>query len=54
MGIQKRRSKKSSRIRQGRRNERFISGADVLADAAERMGDGRLRISRKRPNAGSR
>jgi len=34
-------------VRQLIREEPFITGADVLADAAGRMGDSRLRISRK-------
>jgi hypothetical protein len=29
------------------REEPFVSGADVLVDAARRMGDVRLRVSRK-------
>jgi hypothetical protein len=39
--------KKATYVRQLIREEPFVSGADVLADAAERMGDVRLRISRK-------
>jgi hypothetical protein len=39
--------KKATYVRQLIRDERFITGADVLADAARRMGDARLRIARK-------
>jgi hypothetical protein len=39
--------KKATFVRQLIREEPFITGADVLADAARRMGDSRLRISRK-------
>lgn len=39
--------KKATYVRQLIREEPFITGADVLADAARRMGDARLRISRK-------
>jgi hypothetical protein len=39
--------KKATYVRQLIREEPFITGADVLADAAGRMGDSRLRISRK-------
>ena len=39
--------KKATYVRQLIREEPFITGADVLADAARRMGDSRLRISRK-------
>jgi hypothetical protein len=54
MGIHKAPNKKSARIRRNR-EERLVSGADVLANAAERMGDRHLRISsRKRRNTGSR
>jgi hypothetical protein len=39
--------KKATYVRQLIRDEPFVTGADVLADAAKRMGDSRLRISRK-------
>jgi hypothetical protein len=39
--------KKATYVRQLIREEPFITGADVLADATRRMGDSRLRISRK-------
>jgi hypothetical protein len=39
--------KKATYVRHLIREEPFITGADVLADAAGRMGDSRLRISRK-------
>jgi hypothetical protein len=39
--------KKATYVRQLIREEPFITGADILADAARRMGDSRLRISRK-------
>ena len=39
--------KKATYVRQLIREESFVSGADVLVDAAQRMGDPRLRISRK-------
>jgi hypothetical protein len=39
--------KKATFVRQLIREEPFVTGADVLVDAARRMGDGRLRISRK-------
>jgi hypothetical protein len=52
MGYHKAPIKKSARIRKPIREDRFVTGADVLADAA--MGDSRLRISRKRRNTGSR
>jgi hypothetical protein len=39
--------KKATYVRQLIREEPFVSGADVLVDAAQRMGDMRLRISRK-------
>jgi hypothetical protein len=39
--------KKATYVRQLIREEPFGTGADVLADAARRMGDSRLRISRK-------
>jgi hypothetical protein len=38
---------KATYVRQLIREEPFVTGADVLADAAKRMGDSRLRISRK-------
>ena len=40
--------KKATYVRQLIREEPFITAADVLADAARRAGDSRLRISRKR------
>jgi hypothetical protein len=39
--------KKAAFVRQLIRDEPFITGRDVLADAVTRMGDSRLRISRK-------
>ena len=39
--------KKATFVRQLIREEPFVTGADVLIDAAQRMGDARLRISRK-------
>ena len=39
--------KKVIYVRQLIREESFITGVDVLADVARRMGDARLRISRK-------
>ena len=39
--------KKATYVRQLIREEPFITAADVLADAARRTGDSRLRISRK-------
>ena len=39
--------KKATYVRQLIREEPFTTGADVLADSARRMGDSRLRISRK-------
>jgi hypothetical protein len=39
--------KKATYVRQLIREEPYITGADVLSDAARRMGDSRLRISRK-------
>ena len=39
--------KKATYVRQLIREEPFITWADVLVDAARRMGDSRLRISRK-------
>ena len=39
--------KKATYVRQLIREEPFVTAADVLADAEERMGDSRLRISRK-------
>jgi hypothetical protein len=39
--------KKATFVRQLIREEPFITAADVLADADRRMGDSRLRISRK-------
>lgn len=54
MGLQKAPIKKSARTQKPIQEERFVTGADVLADAAERIGDSRLFISRKRQNTGSR
>ncbi len=39
--------KKATFVRKLIREEPFVTGADVLVDAAHRMGDSRLRISRK-------
>jgi len=39
--------KKATFVRKLIREEPFVTGADVLVDAAQRMGDPRLRISRK-------
>jgi hypothetical protein len=39
--------KKATYVRHLIREEPFVTGADVLVDAAQRMGDLRLRISRK-------
>jgi hypothetical protein len=39
--------KKATYVRQLIREEPFVSGADVLVDAAQRMGDLHLRVSRK-------
>jgi hypothetical protein len=39
--------KKATFVRQLIREQPFATGADVLADAAKRMGDKRLRIARK-------
>jgi hypothetical protein len=39
--------KKATFVRQLIREEPFVSGADVLVDAAGRMGDVRLRVPRK-------
>jgi hypothetical protein len=39
--------KKATFVRKLIREEPFVTGADVLVDAAKRMGDPRLRISRK-------
>ena len=39
--------KKATFVRQLIREEPFINASDVLADATRRMGDTRLRISRK-------
>jgi len=41
------RIKRATYVRMLIREEPFITGADVLADAAKRMGDVRLRVSRK-------
>jgi hypothetical protein len=54
MGVHKAPIKKSVRGRKLIQEERYVSRADVLADAAERMGDSRLRISPKRRSTGSR
>ena len=40
-------SKRATYVRMLIREEPFVSGADVLVDAAKRMGDVRLRVSRK-------
>ncbi len=39
--------KKATYVRQLIREEPFVTGADVLVDSAQRMGDLRLRVSRK-------
>ena len=39
--------KKATYVRQLIREEPFVTASDVLEDAAQRMGDTRLRISRK-------
>jgi predicted DNA-binding protein len=39
--------KKATFVRQLIREEPFVTAGDVLADAEQRMGDVRLRISRK-------
>jgi hypothetical protein len=41
------RMKRSTYIRMLIREEPFVTAADVLADAPKRMGDIRLRVSRK-------
>jgi hypothetical protein len=41
------RMKRATYVRMLIREEPFVSGADVLVDAAKRMGDVRLRVSRK-------
>jgi hypothetical protein len=40
--------KKATFVRQLIREEPFVTGADVVKDAARRMGDARLRVSRIR------
>jgi hypothetical protein len=42
------RMKRSAYIRMLIRDEPLLTGADVLEDAAKRMGDARLRVSRKK------
>jgi hypothetical protein len=39
--------KKATYVRHLIREEPFVTGADVLIDSAQRMGDARLRVSRK-------
>ena len=39
--------KKATYVRQLIRDEPFVTGADVVADATQRMGDSRLRVRRK-------
>ena len=39
--------KKATFVRQLIREQPFITASDVLTDAAQRMGDSRLRISRR-------
>lgn len=39
--------KKATYVRQLIREQTFVRASDVLFDAAQRMGDSRLRISRK-------
>jgi hypothetical protein len=41
------RMKRATYVRMLIREEPFITGADVLADAPKRMGDLRLRVTRK-------
>jgi hypothetical protein len=41
------RMKRATYVRMLIREQPFVTGADVLADAVKRMGDERLRISRK-------
>jgi len=41
------RMKRATYVRMLIREEPFVNGADVLVDAAKRMGDVRLRVSRK-------
>jgi hypothetical protein len=43
--------KKATFVRQLIRDEPFVTAGDVLSDAAQRMGDTRLRISRKSSTA---
>ncbi len=43
--------KKATFVRQLIREEPFITGADVVQDAQQRMGDARLRVSRVRIRA---
>jgi hypothetical protein len=45
---------KSAFVRRLIREETFVTGADVLAEANQRMDDRSLRISRKKRNVGSR
>jgi hypothetical protein len=42
------RLKRATYVRMLIREEPFVSGADVLADAAKRMGDTRLRVRNSR------
>ena len=39
--------KKATYVRQLIRDEPFVTGVDVVADATRRMGDSRLRVRRK-------
>jgi hypothetical protein len=41
------RMKRATYVRMLIREEPFVTGADVLADALERMGDTRLRVKRR-------
>ena len=41
------RMKRATYVRMLIREEPFVTGADVLADAPKRMGDNRLRVTRK-------
>ncbi len=43
----KARMKRATYVRMLIREEPFVTASDVLADAAKRMGDERLRVSRK-------
>jgi hypothetical protein len=53
-GVRKAANKKSASMPRKKPGERFVIAADVLADALERLGDKRVRISRKRRHNGPR